>query len=122
MALVVLGALLDGPSVLDAGAIPDIDKAWLNRYGTNGRDWFSSVVVGGDGSLYAVGRTWGSGGDVSGVARGGGDFVVGKFGSDGSMTWIKRYGTNTDDYFNSVVVAGDGSLYAVGQMSWYGWW
>jgi predicted SpoU family rRNA methylase len=91
----------------------DGNKVWLKTYGGNGRDIFNSVVATPDGGFVAVGGSESSNGDLLGN-KGLFDFVIARFDADGNKVWLKTYGGNHEDLFNSVTSTMDGGFVAVG--------
>jgi hypothetical protein len=85
-------------------------ERWVYRHdgSANNRDEALSVVVGLDSTVYAAGRSYGSG-TYS-------DFTVVAITSSGEEDWIYQYdGTaNTSDGANSIHIGPDGNLYAAG--------
>jgi hypothetical protein len=79
-----------------------------------------SVAVDGSGSLFVAGTT---SGNLGGESFGGYDAFIAKYAANGTLGWMKQFGTRHDDYIfgmdidrlGNLVVAGktNGSLYAV---------
>lgn len=67
-------------------------------------DTASDAAAAADGSVYVSGTTLGTGGDA----------LLLKFASDGTLLWQRTFGGSFNDYATSVAVAPDGSVYLTG--------
>jgi len=67
-------------------------------------DRANDVAIARDGSVYVVGSTLGNGGDA----------LILKFSSGGTLLWQKTWGTPTNDPAQAVAVGSDGSVYVTG--------
>jgi len=93
---------------------------WARVYGGTGDDFFSSVAVASDGTIYAVGSTTSADGDfvahsdssASSVKQGAA--LVVKFSSSGDIIWAKLMGGEVANSFTSVAVTPDGDVVAGG--------
>jgi uncharacterized delta-60 repeat protein len=85
-------------------------ERWVYRYNGPGDyvDEASSLVVGGDGNIYAAGPSTGTGANC--------DFTAISLTSGGAERWVYRYDGpgNSDDYASSLVAGTDGNIYAAG--------
>ena len=81
--------------------------------GGTGNDNFYSVAESLDGSIIAAGDTSSADGSFA-PSKGGRDALLVKYGADGVRQWMQTGGGSKDDWFNSVAVAGDGSVIAAG--------
>ena len=80
---------------------------WQKILGGNNDDRGQSVTVASDGSVYVCGYTYSAG-------VGGGDLLIAKFNSSGTLQWQKTLGGSEDDRGQSVAAAPDGSIYVCG--------
>jgi Domain of unknown function (DUF5122) beta-propeller len=82
----------------------DGSLAWQRTYESPtpfGSDTASEVAVGPDGAVYITGSTFGVGGDL----------LLLKFSSDGTLLWQRRWGGSAFESGESVAVAADGFVY-----------
>ncbi len=86
---------------------------WQRQYGTLGEDEWRSVAVDAAGNAYAVGFTSGV---FAGQTRSGGDTdaVIARILPDGTLDWVRQFGTTSADYLMSVVLDSAGNVYAAG--------
>lgn len=116
------GHLLDSPS---AGALSDglVIKSdlnglvtWQRQFGTAGNEEWRAIAVDGGGNAYVVGYTDGT---FAGQTRVGGDSdaVIARIKPDGSLDWVRQFGTMGADYLLGVTVDSAGAVYAVGWTS-----
>jgi len=84
---------------------------WIRQLGTSRHDYSSGVSADGLGSVYISGHT---GGSLGGPNAGGGDAVVSKYDSGGSLLWTRQLGTSSDDHSRGVSADGLGSVYISG--------
>jgi hypothetical protein len=129
----VSGKAQGGDDLVLAKFSADGAKQWIKRYGSSKSETLSDLALGEDGSLYAVGSGYGSGGGVSGKNQGRLDFIVARFSPSGAKQWIKTSGGSNADEFSSLAMASDGAFYAVGNTNsgtpsldlssggWVGW-
>jgi uncharacterized delta-60 repeat protein len=91
----------------------DGSLSWQRTYETPtpfGSDTASEVAVAPDGAVYVTGSTVGVGGDL----------LLLKFSSDGTLLWQRRWGGNAFEGGESVAVAADGFVYIVGGTTTFG--
>jgi hypothetical protein len=85
-------------------------ERWVYCYNGPGNyvDEASSLVVGGDGNIYAAGPSTGSAGYV--------DFTAISLTSGGAERWVYRYDGpgSLEDYANSLALGADGNVYVAG--------
>jgi len=93
---------------------PDGVLKWSRTFGGSGATYFTSVVVVPDGSIIVAGATASQDGDFPAHQGGTYDAVVARLTPDGDLQWSYTYGESNEDVFNSVAVAPDGSVIAVG--------
>jgi uncharacterized delta-60 repeat protein len=89
---------------------PDASLAWQRRWNGPepfGNDEGADAAVGPDGEVYAAGSTLGAGGDA----------LLLKFSSEGSLVWQRSWGGALLDRAQAVAVGADGSIYVVGSTS-----
>lgn len=89
---------------------PDASLAWQRRWNgvePFGNDEGADAAVGPDGSVYVAGSTLGAGGDA----------LLLKFSSEGSLVWQRSWGGALLDRAQAVAVGADGSIYVVGSTS-----
>ena len=92
---------------------PDGSVRWSKNFGSSDDDQLKAVALAADGSIIAIGTTWGS---VSGQARLGGiDSFAIKFSSTGEPMWVRQFGSPQEDLVSSLSVRPDGSMLIAGQ-------
>lgn len=110
------------PDVVGTSAPPDgllvkFDPAgqvaWKRQYGTTDLDAWRSVAVDAAGNAYVVGFTAGLF-DGQTRAGGGSDAVIARIRPDGSLDWVRQFGTTDADYLLAVVTDSLGNAYAAG--------
>lgn len=89
----------------------DGDALWTRQFGTGNFDTISSVIVGPDDSITAAGHTPGN---FSGLTNGGFDFIATQYSPEGTVNWVKQYGSSGDDYITEIASLSDGRLVMVG--------
>jgi len=106
-----------GVDALVAQISPDGTLLGYQTFGGSGEDRFTGVAIGADGGIVAVGFTDSTDGDfpVTRGVDGDRDAVIVKLAADGSLLWVRAFGGSDYDYFDSVAVAADGSIVAVGR-------
>jgi hypothetical protein len=97
---------------------------WNKQFGTISNDQLTSIAIGFDGSVYAVGYTEGTidTKNNSGFAVGIGgqnnlglsDAFIVKFYGDGTQLWTNQIGSNSWDSAKAVSIGSDGSIYIAG--------
>ena len=93
---------------------------WKKNFGGAYYDVFYSVTAVSDGIIavgYSVELSF-SNGDFTGIkGKGGEDAIIVKYDNNGNIVWKKNFGGSGDDRYNSVTVAPDGKIVAVGYSS-----
>ena len=97
---------------------------WNKQVGTISTDQVTSIAIGFDGSIYAVGYTEGTidtknnSGFVVGIGGqnnlGLSDAFIVKFYGDGTQLWTNQIGSSSWDSAKAVSIGSDGSIYIVG--------
>lgn len=89
---------------------PHGEEVWIKQIGTMENDVATAIAVDPNGNSYVAGRTSGALEDHIG----GQDVFVMKFSPDGTETWVKQFGTLTDDGAMALAVDAQGNLYVAG--------
>ena len=86
---------------------------WIKQFGTAGYDYSRSVTSDADGNLFVTGSTSGEFAEESssGGAR---DAFISKYSSDGTLIWVRQFGTAYTDYGKSVTSDAGGNLFVTG--------
>ncbi len=93
---------------------------WSKTWGGASNDAAFGIAVGDDGSTYVNGLFTGTvdfdpgAGTTNATSKGGRDFFLSKFDSDGNFQWVKTWGyTSSEPYAvgNTVALGSDGSVY-----------
>ncbi len=84
---------------------------WARQFGTSGIDFGNAIDVDANGFIYLAGYTEGN---LTGIAKGGGDFFITQFSSDGTQNWTIQDGTDKSDSISGLVVDDLGNLYVAG--------
>lgn len=80
------------------------NMVWIDQFGTTGMDRASGVALDSSG-VYVVGVTDGT---LDNVSSGGVDVVVRKYSLDGSVLWVRQFGTSGDDSARGVAALPEG--------------
>ncbi|HZV12093.1 MAG TPA: T9SS type A sorting domain-containing protein [Candidatus Kapabacteria bacterium] len=89
--------------------------AWGKAVGGSGDDEARAVAPTPDGGYIVAGYTNSTDGDISGLTQHGGyDYLVVKFGADGSMAWKKTYGGSKDDKAYAITPTSDNGYIVAG--------
>jgi len=114
------GATGASPSSPDVTAVSPV-VLWNQMFVGNSEQEFNGVAVFPDSGVVAVGETYSASGDLPMVSAAGVDSLatapdaaVARFAPDGGIMWARAYGGNGKDYFSSVAVGADGSIFVVG--------
>lgn len=86
---------------------------WQKQYGTVGNEEWRGVAVDPSGSLYVVGYTDDT---FAGQTKVGGDTdaVIARIKADGTIDWVRQFGTIAADYLLAVTIDSAGNAYAAG--------
>ena len=85
---------------------------WTRQFGTEHQDEAAAVGMDGDGTLYIVGNTYST---FPGQTRGGlWDAYLRSYDSDGNELWTRQFGTDDDDFPESLAVDTSGNVYVAG--------
>lgn len=89
---------------------------WQKQIGTPGNDEWRGIASDASGNLYVVGFTDNT---FAGQTRAGGDSdaVIARLKPDGSLDWLRQFGTSGADFLVAVAVDASGAAYAVGSTS-----
>lgn len=91
----------------------DGNVEWHKNYGGSGADYFETVAELTDGSYIAVGHSAST--DVENTTnKGGVDYILVKYNTNGEILYQSKSGGNNDDHFKSVTSMPDGGYVAVG--------
>ncbi len=86
-------------------------RLWTREFTSDSPEFVTSVWADATGRVYLGGITAGRLGDFS---FGEWDFVSARLDADGSVDWLRQYGTRRADIFYSLCVAANGNLYYAG--------
>jgi len=99
---------------------PDGNEIWTRQFGSDRFEDVYGVATGPSGAIYVVGNTTGA---MPGQTRiGGRDIFICKYDSDGSLIWIRQFGTVLSDHGWAVATDPDGNAYVVGVLEQVGGW
>ena len=101
-----------GKDVFVTSYTPLGDLHWIYSFGTDGDDEGKSITIDKDDNLYVTGTTTSAFPQETNI--GGIDTFIAKILTDGSQSWIKQFGTNSDDEGVSIAIDGNNNLYIVG--------
>ncbi|QRR02387.1 T9SS type A sorting domain-containing protein [Dyadobacter sandarakinus] len=87
---------------------PDGSKEWDKTFGASSEDVLYSLQQTRDGGYILGGYTYGAGGDLSGVVRGGSDYWVIKLSADGTKEWDRVFGGDSFEILRGVQQTSDG--------------
>ena len=85
---------------------------WKSSFGGSADDYYTSVTETQDGGFVCVGYSYSW--DAWYTNNGLSDAVLVKYDSTGKQLWVKNYGFNNREEFNSIIELGNGDLIAVG--------
>ncbi len=92
----------------DAGG----QRQWLRQFGGRGADRATGVAVDAQGNAYVSGFT--SNRLPTADSVGAGDAFLAKLGPDGTLLWLRQFGTTGADYARSVAVDATGNVFVGG--------
>jgi hypothetical protein len=87
-------------------------ETWRTQFGTDTEDSVEGIAVASNGTSYAYGITYGTFEDN--MRQGRWDAYVAKFNADGTMAWVRQFGTASDEYVYGGALASDGGVLIVG--------
>ena len=91
----------------------DGTKVWTKVLGTSGADLVAGMVTGLDGAIYVSGSTEGA---LAGQTNSGGvDGFFAKYSPDGTLQWIRQFGTSGEDIAYALTIGLDGAIYVGGE-------
>lgn len=113
------GRLPDAPtdSAQGDGYIIKLDTSgqvqWQKQLGTAGTDEWRGIATDSSGNFYVVGFTDGT---FPGQTKAGGDSdaVIARIKADGSLDWLRQFGSTGADFLVAVAVDSSGAAYAAG--------
>lgn len=88
------------------------DVHWIRQFGTSSIDWPTGITEDNDNNVYVSGFT--NGALPGNTNSGGRDVFVVKFSSSGDILWIKQFGSDKDDYGNSIAIDIHGNIFVGG--------
>ena len=91
----------------------EYEQTWMNSWGGNDEESATSVAQTSDGGFVAVGYSYSTNGGFT--SQGGYDGIIVKYDSDGKQQWVKSWGGNYSDRFESVAPTFDGGFVVVGE-------
>jgi len=101
-------------NIMDAKVGDFGDKGFIKSFGGSDFDYFYGVTQTTDSGYAAVGQSYSTDGDLTGLNKGGSDAVIVKYDSGGNVLWNKNFGGSNPDCFMDVVATTDGGYIAVG--------
>ncbi len=98
---------------------PPSTNVWANGYGGTGNDGGHALAIDSSGNLITVGWFQNSinfGGTV--ITTGGGqDLFISKHASNGTLTWVKSYGSTGDETATGLAIDSSGNIFVGGYFS-----
>ncbi len=86
-------------------------QAWVKQFGTAAQDYASGISVDGNGNSYIAGNTWGT--FTGNTTQGAYDAFIAKYDTSGTQTWVKQFGTSSDDTATSLILDGSSNTILV---------
>ena len=90
---------------------------WNKNFGGTSNDYFRFVQVTSDGGYIAIGVSYSTDGNLTGLNKGGQDAIIVKYDSSGNVLWNKNFGGSGNDSFAIVQTTSDGGYIAAGTSS-----
>ena len=90
----------------------DGTRLWLRQFGSKGFDRATGVAVDAEGDAYVSGYT--SNRMPMGDSVGSGDAFLAKLTPDGTLAWLRQFGTTGSDFARSVAVDPTGNVFVAG--------
>lgn len=107
-----LGSNAGGDDVFLSKFNTDGTLLWTKQLGSTAWDYGASVSVDGAGNIYVAGYT---NGNLDGNgSRGGQDVFLARWNPDGTLAWVRQWGTTTMDQAESVTVTTYGDVFVTG--------
>ncbi len=94
---------------------PDGSTRWIRQFGSAGDDFIWSVAVDGTGRTVVAG--WAGGALPGQTHLGGVDAFTGVYAADGSLSWLRQWGTTADDYAYGMTLGAGGQVVSAGYTS-----
>ena len=110
-----LAALIGGISLCGESSMVhavEYEQAWIESWGGSNEDYFKSTILASDGGIISVGYSNSS--DAGFLNQGFSDAIIIKYDQEGNQQWMKSWGGDEPDYFDSVAQTSDGGIVAVG--------
>ncbi len=92
----------------------DGTKVWNRTIGGTHGDFFSSISIDVNNSIYVAGYSSSTDGNITDGNNGSRDALIVKLDSDGNLVWDRTIGGTTDEIFNDVIIDMNSNIYAVG--------
>lgn len=93
------------------------DRQWEASLGTpnqaNVQDYARGIAVTSDGTAYITGQTDGTLPEQT--SAGGRDAFIARYNTDGTLGWVKQFGTSSLDEGQGIAIAPNGSIYVSGE-------
>ena len=87
------------------------NRDWVVQFGTDRIDWGQGSALAPDGGVYVTGFTEG---DLGGPNSGQRDAFVARLGPDGTISWVRQFGSSGTDWTQGVDVDHEGNVYLAG--------
>ncbi len=101
-----------GSDVFVAAYGPDGRRLWVRQFGGAGIDRATGLAVDAQGDAYVSGYT--NNRMPPGDSIGAGDAVLAKVGGDGTLVWLRQFGTTGSDYARGVALDATGNVFVAG--------
>jgi Ca2+-binding RTX toxin-like protein len=88
-------------------------SVWSLSFGSSNQDSVESITTDSNGNIYVTGSTQGSLQDNT-FQGGYTDAYIARFNPNGTLSWIKQFGTSGVDYGNGVITDSNGDIYVSG--------
>ncbi|MCZ8047043.1 MAG: SBBP repeat-containing protein [Microcystis sp. LE19-41.2A] len=91
------------------------NQLWLRQFGTSGNDEITGISRDIDNNVYVTGYTTGS--LPGNISAGGSDAFVAKYNANGTLNWVRQFGTSAADSANGIRIDSSGNVYVTGDTS-----
>ena len=91
------------------------NQLWLRQFGTSGNDEITGISRDIDNNVYVTGYTTGS--LPGNINAGGSDAFVAKYNANGTLNWVRQFGTSAADSANGIRIDSSGNVYVTGDTS-----